>query len=68
MELSYNNFWKTLINKGVKKGTLCRTVQVSISTVPKMKRGELVPLTIILKISKALNCDIENVVAVVSSY
>lgn len=51
----------------MKKGTLCQTAKISISTMSKMKRNEPVSLAIILKICEALNCDIEDIVAVVSS-
>lgn len=67
MELSYNNLWKTLIDKDMKKDTLCQTAEMSTSTMSKMKRNEPVSLAIVLKICKALYCDIEDVVAVVTS-
>ena len=31
MELSYNNLWKTLIDKKMKKGTLCQEAEISTS-------------------------------------
>ena len=31
MELSYNNLWKTLIDKKMKKGTLCCKAEISTS-------------------------------------
>ena len=65
MELSYNNLWKTLIDKGMKKGTLCQTADISTSTMSKMKRNEPVSLAIVLKICEALDCNIEDVVTVV---
>lgn len=67
MELSYNNLWKTLIDKKMKKGTLCQEAEISTSTMSKMKRNEPVSLTIILKICEALNCSINDVVTIESS-
>ena len=67
MELSYNNLWKTLIDKKMKKGTLCQEAEISTSTLSKMKRNEPVSLTIILKICEALNCSINDVVTIESS-
>lgn len=67
MELSYNNLWKTLIDKKMKKGTLCQEVEISTSTISKMKRNELVSLAIILKICEALDCNIDDVVIIESS-
>lgn len=67
MELNYNNLWKTLIDKKMKKGTLCQKAEVSTSTMSKMKRNEPVSLTIILKICEALDCNIEDVVTIESA-
>mgnify|MGYP001716173610 CR=1 FL=1 len=67
MELSYNNLWKTLIDKKMKKGTLCQEAEISTSTISKMKRNELVSLAIILKICEALDCNIDDVVIIESS-
>ena len=65
MVLIYNNLWKTLIDKRMKKGTLCQTAHISTSTMSKMKRNEPVSLAIVLKICEALDCNIEDVVTVV---
>ena len=80
MELSYNNLWKTLIDKKMKKGTLCQEAEISTSneyldteflkvpcTISKMKRNEPVSLAIILKICEALDCNIDDVVIIESS-
>ena len=67
MVLSYNNLWKTLIDRGMKKGVLCKQADISTSTLSKMNRNESVSLTIILKICEALDCNIEDVVSVVTS-
>lgn len=64
MRLNYNNLWKTLIDKGVKKGELCQKTGISSSTLAKMSRNEAVSLSIILKICEALDCTIEEVVTI----
>lgn len=66
MVLSYNNLWKTLIDKGLKKGELCKLTEISTSTMSKMNRNEPVSLAIILRICEQLNCKIEEVVTVIS--
>ena len=63
MTLSYNNLWKTLIDKGMKKGTLCELAEISTSTLSKMKHNEPVSLGIILKICETLNCKIVIVIS-----
>lgn len=67
MELNYNNLWKNLIDKRMKKAILCQKAEISTSTMSKIKRNELVSLAIILKICGALNCNIEDVVTIVLS-
>ena len=64
MYLSYNNLWKTLIDKGIKKGDLLRQSGISSSTLAKMSRNEAVSLSIILKICETLDCTIEEVVTI----
>ena len=64
MFISYNNLWKTLIDKGVKKGELCNNAGISSSTIAKMSRNEAVSLSIILKICETLDCAIEDVVSI----
>ena len=64
MYLSYNNLWKTLIDKEMKKGELCQKKGISTSTLSKINRNEPVSLSIILKICETLDCTIENVVTI----
>lgn len=64
MFISYNNLWKTLIDKGIKKGELCKKTGISSSTLAKMSRNEAVSLSIILKICETLDCVIEEVVTI----
>lgn len=64
MYISYNNLWKTLIDKGIKKGKLSEQTGISSSTLAKMSRNEAVSLSIILKICEALDCEIDDVVTI----
>lgn len=64
MFLNYNNLWKTLIDKGVKKGELCKMTGISTSTLSKMNRNEPVSLSIVLRICKKLDCTIQDVVTI----
>lgn len=66
MALSYNNLWKTLIDKGINKSELCRKVKISSSTMAKMTNGEPVTLTTLEKICDELDCKIEDVVEFIS--
>jgi DNA-binding Xre family transcriptional regulator len=65
MFISYNNLWKTLIDKDIKKGELCKKFGISCSsTLSKMSRNEPLSLFIILKIGETLDCAIEDVVSI----
>lgn len=64
MYLSYNNLWKMMIDKGMKKGELCQKAGISTSTLSKMNRNEPVSLSIILKICEILDCSINDVVTI----
>lgn len=64
MAITYNNLWKTLIDRGINKGNLCEKVGISSSTVAKMAKGESVTLTVIERICKELQCEIKDVVEI----
>ena len=64
MAISYNNLWKTLIDKGINKSELCKKVKISTSTMAKMTNGEPVNLSTLERICKELDCTIEDVVEI----
>lgn len=61
MAISYNNLWKLLIDKNMKKKDLQRLSGVSSATITKLGRNENVNTVILQKICAALECDICNV-------
>lgn len=64
MEISYNKLWKLLIDRGMKKTDLKNATGISSSTISKMGRNEPVSMDSMLKVCKALNCDIGDIVEV----
>ena len=62
MAISYNGLWKTLIDRGMNKGDLCKITGLSSSTVAKMTNNESVKLSVIERICKELDCNIADVV------
>ena len=64
MEISYNKLWKLLIDRGMKKTHLKNATGISSSTISKMGKNEPVSMDSMLKVCKALNCDIGNIVEV----
>lgn len=59
MHFSYNKLWKLLINRGMNKGQLRGISSSSIAKLGKNKNGTIEAL---LKICKALNCDISDII------
>lgn len=62
MAISYNGLWKTLIDRGMNKGDLCKITGLSSSTVAKMTNNESVKLSVIERICKELDCSIADIV------
>lgn len=44
MVISYNNLWKTSIDKGINKSELCEKVKISSSTMAKMANEDVVEI------------------------
>ena len=62
MAISYNGLWKLLIDKGMKKGDLCKRTEISSSTMAKMTNGESVNLSVLERICAELDCDFSDLV------
>ncbi len=61
MAVSYNNLWKLLINKKIKKYDLAKRIKISTSTMAKMTNEEIVALPVLEKICAELDCNIADV-------
>lgn len=66
MPFSYKPLWKTLIDKGLKKGDLELIAQVSHNIIAKMGRNEPVSLQALERICLALDCGLSDIVVIVS--
>ena len=58
MEVSYKKLWKLLIDKDMKKKDLLATAGISWASVTKLSKGETVSMEVLMKICKALDCNI----------
>ena len=56
MSIIYNNLWKMLIDKNMKKTELRHLTGIGTSTLAKLSANEKVSLDVIEKICAALNC------------
>lgn len=67
MRISYNKLWKLLIDKKMSKADLRKTAEISPNTMTKMRRDEEVSMSVLLKISNYLKCDISDMVEFVDT-
>lgn len=67
MEISYNKLWKLLIDKGLKRIDLKRIAGISSCSLAKLGKNENVSMAILIKICAALNCNIGDIVEIVSN-
>lgn len=63
MSVSYDKLWKLLIDKKINRTDLKNAAEISFNVLAKMGKGEAVSMESMLKICKALNCDIADVMA-----
>lgn len=62
MTVSYKKLWKMLIDKDMLKKDLQKTAGISWASVTKMSKGEAVSMEILMKVCKALQCDIGDII------
>ena len=65
MEISYKKLWKLLIDKDLKKKDLLSKAGISWSSVTKLSKGETVSMEVLMKICKALECDIGDIMELI---
>lgn len=65
LSISYNKLWKLLIDRGWKKQDLRKKSGVSSASIAKLGKDGNVTTEVLLKICKALDCDISDIMEVV---
>ena len=65
MRLSYNKLWKLLIDKSLNKRKLQQMTGISPNCIAKLGRGDNLTTDVLLKICRALDCDIGDIVEVI---
>lgn len=65
MAASYKKLWKLLIDKEMKKEDLRKTAGITTTAMAKLGRNETVHMDILLKICKALECDISDIMDII---
>ena len=68
MAASYKKLFKLLIDRDMKKKELAEKAGISIATITKMgKDGASVNTDVLVKICKALDCQLEDIVEIVQN-
>jgi len=65
MSISYKKLWKLLIDKDMKKKDLREAAGISTASMAKLGKNENVNTEILIKVCKALNCDISDIMEIV---
>jgi DNA-binding Xre family transcriptional regulator len=63
--MCYNKLWKLLIDKGMSKTELKQVTGVSTTSIAKMGKGENLQTDVLIKICKAFNCNIDDIMEVI---
>ena len=66
MAASYKKLWKLLIDRDMRKEDLRLKAGITTTAMAKLGRNETVHMDILLKICKALNCALDDILEIVS--
>ena len=64
MPVSYKKLWKVLIDKDMNKTDLRTKASLSTGTLAKLGKNENVSTDVLVRICRALNCDIGDIMEV----
>ena len=65
MAVSYKKLWKLLIDKDMMKKELAQIANVSNYALAKMNKGENVTTDVLVRICKALECNLDDIMELV---
>lgn len=61
MKISYNNLWKLMIDKGLKKSELREITGIGTNTLAKLSKNQPVSMEVLMKVCEKLDCDLTDV-------
>lgn len=64
MKVSYEKMWVRLAEKKLKQVDLRQQAEFSTATLTKLKKDEIVALSVLIKICRVLECDIGDVIEI----
>lgn len=60
----YNNLFKLLIDKGLKKSEFAKLCNISAPTLSKLAKNEYVSMDILVRICRGLDCTLDDIVEI----
>lgn len=63
--INYNNLFKLLIDKGIKKTELAKKADISQTTLAKLSKNQYVSMDVLVKICDSLDCSFDAIVEIV---
>lgn len=63
--ISYNNLFKLLIDKGIKKTELAQMADISQTTLAKLSKNQYVSMDVLVRICDSLGCSFDAIVEIV---
>ena len=63
--IRYNNLFKLLIDKGIKKTELAQMADISQTTLAKLSKNQYVSMDVLVKICDSLDCTFDTIVEIV---
>jgi len=61
VRICYDKLWKMLIDKKMSPADLRKAINISTSTMTKMKKDEEISMSILLRIAEYLDCNIGDI-------
>ena len=61
MIVSYNKLWHLMLDKKMNKQDLKKATGISTASIAKLGKGENITTDVLIKICKALDCDITEI-------
>lgn len=65
MEVCYNNLFKMLIDRRMKKLEFAQKAGISTNTLAKLSHNDLVSLDVLVRICRAMGCTLDDIVEIV---
>ena len=65
-QIRYNKLWKMLVDRKMSKGDLRKEIGLAPNTLTKLRRDEEVSLSVLIRICEHLDCDIGDIMELVT--